>query len=74
MTDDDVGMTTQTTDRTGVMIVRIWIDQDAEVGLRARITRTLDSTGAEQDVTIAAHVDDVCEVVRRWVDEFSNSN
>jgi hypothetical protein len=32
----------QPVERVGVLVIRIWMDNDSESGLRARITRTLD--------------------------------
>lgn len=63
-------MKSQSSDRTGILIVRLWIEGDAGEGLRARITQTLDSTGREQAVATAASPQDICDVVRTWVEAF----
>lgn len=65
-------MTTSSSDRTGVLIVRLWIETNHDHGLRARITQTLDSMAAEQSVAVAASAEDICAVVKRWVDEFAD--
>lgn len=58
-------------DRTGVLVVRLWIEANHERGLRARITQTLDAIDGEQSVGVAASADDICAVVKRWVDDFT---
>lgn len=60
----------QTSDPTGILIVRLWIEGNARDGFRARITQTLDSTSREQAVTTAADPEDVYAVVRTWVETF----
>ena len=61
-------------DRTGLLIVRLWIEGNARDGFRARITQTLDAGGQERSVAMAGTPQDVCTVVQNWVDEFVNSN
>jgi len=58
-------------DRTGALIVRLWIEANHQQGLRARITQTLDTMTGEQSVAVAASADDICAVVKRWVDDFA---
>ena len=57
-------------DPVGVLVVRVWNDGDPEISLRARITRTLDITSGEQDVSTTANVDEIPSTVRRWLEEF----
>ncbi len=66
-------MKTPTSDRTGILIVRLWIEGNAREGFRARVTRTLDSTGHEEEATTAADPEDVYAVVRSWVEAFIES-
>lgn len=61
-------------DRTGLLIVRLWIEGDARDGFRARITQTLDSAGTERAIAIAGTPEDVGTVVQTWIDEFVHSN
>ena len=63
-------MGTQDSDRTGILIVRLWIEGSAREGLRARITRTLDSAGHEQEMLTAATPEGIYDVVRTWVEAF----
>lgn len=53
------------------MIVRLWIEPHREQGLRARITQTLDTMAGEHSVSVAKSVEDICAVVKEWVDEFA---
>ena len=67
---DDALMSLDVSERTGVMIVRLWIEADHPSGLRARITQTLDTTTTEHSVAVGASADDICDVVKGWVDAF----
>ena len=62
-------MPTRTSDRTGIMIVRVWLETDAH-GFRARMTQTLDATGREEAMATAAEPEDVYAAVRTWVEAF----
>lgn len=59
-------------DRTGVLILRLWIETNHETGLRARITQTLDTMAAEESVAVATSADDICAVVKQWVEKFAD--
>lgn len=59
--------------RTGLLMVRLWIET-AEEGFRARITQTLDSSRADQPTSTASSPEEVYAVVRKWVQEFVNPN
>lgn len=63
-------MSSPSADRTGILIVRLWIEANAREGFRARITQTLDSTGDEQTMATAADPEDLYAVVRTWVEAF----
>ena len=67
-------MKTQAPERTGMLIVRVWIEGNAREGFRARITQTLDSTGREQAMVAAANPDAIYAAVRTWVEAFVNPN
>lgn len=67
-------MKTQSSDRTGILIVRLWIEGNALEGFRARITQTLDSTGPDQAMSTTANPEDIYAVVRTWVEAFANPN
>jgi hypothetical protein len=56
-------------ERTGVLVVRVWIERPPGTGLRARITaQGLDD--GEQTTTAASTVDTILEVVRHWLEAF----
>ena len=63
-------MRAESSEHTGIMIVRLWSEAHAHEGLRARITRTLDSTGDEQTMATASTPEDIYAVVRTWVEAF----
>jgi antitoxin component HigA of HigAB toxin-antitoxin module len=63
-------MTPPSSDRTGILIVRLWNEGHTSEGFRARITQTLDSADSEQAVASAATPDDVYAVIRTWVEAF----
>jgi hypothetical protein len=56
-------------DRTGVVVVRVWLEPGHEQGLRARITATDLATSREMTVS-AASIDEIVEIVRAWIDSF----
>ena len=64
---------TRSHDRTGILIVRLWVEHDVRLGFRARITQTMDSTEPEQASAMAASPEDVYAAVRTWVEEFVDS-
>jgi hypothetical protein len=66
-------MRTQSSDRTGMLILRLWIEENHETGLRARITQTLD-TAVERPLAVAASADDICAVVKQWVQDFADAS
>ncbi len=66
-------MNIRATDRTGILIVRLWLEGDPREGFRARITQTLDSARPEQAMATAGNPDDVYTAVRTWVESFISS-
>jgi hypothetical protein len=56
------------TERSGVLIVRAWVEAGAMPGLRARITQSHDLTSTEQTVTTTSDIDDILSTVRGWLD------
>jgi hypothetical protein len=59
-------------ERSGVLVLRAWVEGAAAQGLRVRITRV---TGAVDDAIVEpvsstfATVDDACTMVRVWLQE-----
>lgn len=63
-------MGTRSPDRTGVLIVRLWLEASHETRLRARITRSLDSVAGGDFTSVVSSADGICDVVKQWVDDF----
>jgi hypothetical protein len=62
-----------TPERTGVIIIRVWLEADGEDGFRARVTAVRDLETNEVDNAVASNVDEVVEIVQRFVSAFSTS-
>jgi hypothetical protein len=58
----------QIKERSGVLVVRAWIENAAPEGLRVRITQIL-GPGEEQTETAAATVDQTLALVRNWLED-----
>ena len=56
--------------RSGVLVVRIWCEDDEREQLRARIMQAHDVTLPGTTSMVASTVDDICAVVREWAEEF----
>jgi hypothetical protein len=55
--------------RTGLLVIRVWFEEEAQRPLRAQIRSTTDvATGFERAMTVA-EVDAACEAVRGWLDQ-----
>jgi hypothetical protein len=57
-------------ERTGVLVIRAWIEENGETRLRVRITRTLDVGRREEISTVAATPEEVTGAVAEWLDSF----
>jgi hypothetical protein len=55
-------------ERTGVLVIRAWIETNGEQRLRARITQTIDLEQREQSSTVAATADEVSAAVSQWLE------
>ena len=56
-------------DRTGILILHLWVDEGTSEGFRARITQKFDS-GDRETVSAASAPEDVYAAVRTWVAGF----
>jgi hypothetical protein len=64
-------MTGNPPERTGVLVIRVWMEGDHEAGgLRARITQTLDLSAPEQLGRVAASQEEIASIVQEWLDAF----
>jgi hypothetical protein len=55
-------------ERSGVLVVRAWIESGTPPGLRARITQSRDLTSTEQTMTTTATVEGILAAVQAWLD------
>lgn len=56
--------------RTGLMVIRVWVDAGPGAGIRARITRSIDLKAGDTSVAYARSVEDVATAVQSWLDAF----
>jgi hypothetical protein len=56
--------------RTGVLVIRVWQEQDAPGRLRARLTQAADLGEAPTTLATAADVPGVCAAVEAWLRRF----
>lgn len=55
--------------RTALLLVHAWVERQPNAQLRARITRTEDIRTPELATTAVASIEEVCEIVRIWLEE-----
>ena len=54
-------------DRTGLLIIRAWVEEGASEPLRAQVRVSSDvSAGFERELTLV-RVDDVCATLKEWL-------
>jgi hypothetical protein len=63
-------MTTPRPGRTGVLIIRLWVEDSRGQNVRARIIQSMDITAEEPVATSASTVEDIVRKVREWMDAF----
>ena len=59
--------------RTGILVVRVWLEQDAPGRLRARLTQAADLGEAPTTLATAADVPSICDAVEAWLRQFLDS-
>jgi hypothetical protein len=64
---------TRPAERTGVLVIRAWIEVNGEARLRARITRVLDTESREEIASVVATRDEITSTVADWLDAFLQS-
>jgi hypothetical protein len=64
---DTVGMSTDE-ERTGVLILRAWVEDDHEHPLRVRITRTARDRATEPITCASVTIEEICMVVQAWLE------
>lgn len=60
-----------TAEKTGLLVIRVWIEETSPDHLRARITTLDDVTTREESVAVAGSIDQVEEIVALWIRKFS---
>jgi hypothetical protein len=60
------------TERVGVLVVRVWIEADANGdGLRARLSSRLDIDEEGEQTSAAGSIDDIVDQARAWLKRFA---
>jgi hypothetical protein len=57
-------------ERTGILVIRVWLEQDAPGRLRARLTQAADLGEPPTTLATAADVPAVCAAVEAWLRRF----
>lgn len=57
-------------ERTGVLVLRVWLERDARNGLRARITAESELGSGERTSVAAVTIEQILGYVRTWVENF----
>jgi hypothetical protein len=55
-------------ERTGVLVLRAWVEPGDPVRVRARITQSLEIETPGQVVVTTVGIDVICAVVQRWLE------
>ncbi len=63
-----LSVTVLPSERTGLLVIRAWVETNGEPRLRARITQTADLSGRKETSTVAATRDDIASAVTEWLD------
>jgi hypothetical protein len=58
--------------RTGVLVLRVWMEGQPEGQPRARLTATHDISDPRPAVVTVVGPDEVCAAVRAWLEDFTN--
>jgi hypothetical protein len=54
--------------RTGVLMARVWVEDDSDRGWRCRITRTADIAQVREVSSVVSTPEQVFNAVREWLD------
>ena len=60
-------------ERTGILVIRVWVEQDDAGRLRARLTQAADLGETATTLAVAAGVPDICDAVEAWLRRFLDS-
>jgi hypothetical protein len=56
--------------RTGILVIRVWLEQDAPGRLRARLTQAADLGDPGTTLGTASDLPGVCDAVEAWLRRF----
>ena len=59
--------------RTGILVIRVWLEQDAPGRLRARLTQAADLGDPATPLDVATGVPSICDAVEAWLRRFLDS-
>jgi hypothetical protein len=59
--------------RTGILVIRVWLEQDAPGRLRARLTQAADLGDPATPLDVATGVPGICDAVEAWLRRFLDS-
>jgi hypothetical protein len=60
-------------ERTGVLVLRVWIEPAADAAVRARITAERDLETSRRISVAASGVPQIIDVVRDWIEQFAQN-
>ena len=60
-------------ERTGILVIRVWLEQDAPGRLRARLTQAADLGDPGTTLATASDLPGVCDAVEAWLRRFLDS-
>ena len=60
-------------ERTGILVIRVWVDQDDAGRLRARLTQAADLGETATTLAVATGVPGICDAVEAWLRRFLDS-
>jgi len=60
-------------ERTGILVIRVWLEQDVSGQLKARLTQAGDLGEAGTTLATASDVRGVCDAVEAWLHGFMDA-
>jgi hypothetical protein len=60
-------------ERTGILVIRVWVEQDDAGRLRARLTQAADLGHPATPLDVATGVPGICDAVEAWLRRFLDS-
>ena len=60
-------------ERTGILVIRVWVEQDDAGRLRARLTQAADLGEPATPLAVATGVPGICDAVEAWLRRFVES-